>query len=225
MPRLSLTATLSGAFALITLLTFYFAGSYLYDNLLTQLLRNETTEILLKAQHLRSLAAEEDSAAALRADASRIASQIAGNDAFVVQFRSSDSQMLLDFNPSGLPVVALAAIPEGAPARDSDLQQWRTESGATVRGVAAQTRLRNGEVVTLILGRSLDDVMSLLRSYRRTVIRTVGLGALAAMVLSYALVRRRCDRCTGSRTRRAGSPSMVLTRVLTRPIRRRNCAS
>jgi len=59
-----------------------------------------------------------------------------------------------------------------------------------VRGVAAQTSLRNGEVVTLILGRSLDDVMSLLRSYRRTVIRTVGLGALAAMVLSYALVRR-----------------------------------
>jgi hypothetical protein len=37
MRRLSLTATLPGAFALITLLTFYFAGSYLYDNLLMQL--------------------------------------------------------------------------------------------------------------------------------------------------------------------------------------------
>jgi two-component system heavy metal sensor histidine kinase CusS len=190
MRRLSLTATLSGAFALITLLTFYFAGSYLYDNLLRQLLRNETTELVLKAQHLRSLASDEDSAAALRADASRIVSQLAGNDAFVVQFRSSDNQVLLDFNPSGLSVLALPAIPDGTAVRDPDLQQWQSESGATVRGVAAQTRLRNGDVVTLVLGRSLDDVMRLLRDYRRTIVRTVALGALAAMGLSYMLVRR-----------------------------------
>jgi two-component system heavy metal sensor histidine kinase CusS len=187
---LSLTATLSGAFALITLVTFYFAGSYLYNNLLTQLFRNQTTELVLKAQHLRSLAAEEDSAAALRAHASRIASQIAGNDAFVVQFRSSDNQILLDFNPSGLPVITLAAIPDGTPARESDLQEWRTESGAMVRGVAVQTHLRNGDVVTLVLSRSLEDVMSLLRSYRRAIVRAVALGALAAMALSYLLVYR-----------------------------------
>ncbi|HEX4585033.1 MAG TPA: heavy metal sensor histidine kinase [Burkholderiaceae bacterium] len=190
MRRLSLTATLSGAFALITVVTFYFAGSYLYDNLLTQLLRNETTELVLKVQHLRSLAADEDSAADLRAHASRIVSQIAGNDAFVVQFRSSDNQMLLEFNPLGLPVIALAALPDGTAARDSDLRQWRTESGGTVRGVAAQARLHNGEVVTLVLGRSLDDVMRLLRNYRDTIIRTVAFGALAAMGLSYLLVRR-----------------------------------
>jgi two-component system, OmpR family, heavy metal sensor histidine kinase CusS len=190
MRRLSLTATLSGAFALITLLTFYFAGSYLYDNLFMQLLKSETSELLLKAQHLRSLAADEDSATALRAHASRIVSQIAGNENFLVQFRSSDGQVLVDFNPSALPVNALVPIADGRTPRESDLQGWQTASGSTMRGVAVQVRLRDGDVLTLVLERSLDDVMRLLRNYRSTIVRTVGVGALAAMALSYALVRR-----------------------------------
>jgi two-component system heavy metal sensor histidine kinase CusS len=190
MRQLSLTATLSGAFALITLLTFYFAGSYLYENLFMELLKSETAELLLRAQHLRSLAADEDSASALRAHASRIVSQISGNKDFLVQFRSSDDQVLVDFNPSGLPVNALAPIPEGRTASDSDLRQWQTASGATIRGVAVKARLRDGDAVTVVLEQSLDDVMRLLRNYRRTVLRTVGVGALVAMALSYALVRR-----------------------------------
>jgi two-component system heavy metal sensor histidine kinase CusS len=190
MRRLSLTATLSGAFAFVTLLTFYFVGNYLYDNLLRQLLDNQMVEMVLKAQHLRSLAMAEESGEALRAHASLITSQIAGNNAYVVQFHASDGKTLLDFNPSGLPAVALAAIPEGRPVQASDLQQWRTESGAAVRGVAVLMSLRDGEVVTLFLGRSLDDVMSLAHNYRRTIVRTGSLGALAAIALSYVLVRR-----------------------------------
>ena len=190
MHRPSLTAALSGAFAGITLLTFFFVGRYLYDNLLIQLLGDQTVELVLKAQHLRSLAADEESVAALRAHASLITNQIAGNDTYVVQFRSGDNQTLLDFNPSGLSTVALPAIPDGRQVQASDLQQWRTESGTEMRGVSALTRLRNGDVVTLVLGQSLDDVMRLLRNYRLTVVRTEGLGALAAIALSYALVRR-----------------------------------
>jgi two-component system, OmpR family, heavy metal sensor histidine kinase CusS len=190
MRRLSLTAALSGAFACITLLTFFFVGRYLYDALSKQLLGEQTAEMVLKAQHLRSLAADEESVAALRAHASLIASQIAGNDAYVVQLRSSDNQALLDFNPSGLTTVALAAIPDAKQVQASDLQQWRTDSGVEMRGVSALTQLRNGDVVTLVLGRSLDDVMTLLGHYRLTIVRTEGSGALAAIALSYVLVRR-----------------------------------
>jgi two-component system, OmpR family, heavy metal sensor histidine kinase CusS len=190
MHRLSLTAALSGAFACITLLTFFFVGRYLYDNLLERLLGEQTAEMVLKAQHLRSLAAAEDSVAALRAHASLITSQIAGNDAYVVQLRSSDNQTLLDFNPSSLSTVALPAIPDGRQVQASDLQRWRTQSGAEMRGVSTLTRLRNGDVVTLVLARSLDDVLKLLRKYSLTIVRTEGLGALAAIALSYVLVRR-----------------------------------
>lgn len=190
MRRLSLTAALAGAFALITLLTFYFVGSYLYNNLYLQLLNGGTAEIVLKAQHLRSLVAAEDSAAALRAHASRFAGQVSGNDAYVVQIRSGDDQTLMDFNPSGLPVVAAPALPESRPAQDADVRQWQPASGGKMRGLAVQARLRNGDLVTIVVGRSFGDVMGLLERYRDTIVRTVAIGALAAMALSYVLVRR-----------------------------------
>jgi two-component system heavy metal sensor histidine kinase CusS len=190
MHRPSLTTALSAAFACITLATFFFVGRFLYDSLLKQLLGDQTAEMVLKAQHLRSLAAGEDSVAALRAHASLITSQIAGNDTYVVQFRSSDNQTLLDFNPSGLRMVSMPAIPDGRQVQASDLQQWTTDSGVPMRAVSAQTRLRNGDVVTLVLGQSLDEVMRLLRTYRHTILRTEALGALAAIALGYVLVRR-----------------------------------
>ena len=190
MRRLSLTATLAGAFTLITLLTFYLVGSYLYNDLYLQLLNGGTAEIVLKAQHLRSLAAAEDSAAALHAHASRFAGQVEGNNAYVVQIRSDDGQTLMDFNPSGLPLDAALAIPEARPARDADVRQWQSASGGKMRGIAVQAHLRNGDLVTIVVGRSFDDMLNLLERYRDTIVRTVALGALAAMALSYVLVRR-----------------------------------
>jgi two-component system heavy metal sensor histidine kinase CusS len=190
MRRLSLTATLSVAFACITLVTFYFVGSYLYDNLYRHLVDDHTAELARKAQHLRSLAAGEESAAALEAHVSLMFGQMSGNDPYVLQFRSSDNRTLVDFNPSGLEAVALSTIADGRQVRVSDVQRWRTQSGTEMRGVAALTRLRNGDVVTLFLGRSLDDVMRLMDNYRLTIVRTEGLAALAAIVLSYVLVRR-----------------------------------
>jgi two-component system heavy metal sensor histidine kinase CusS len=190
MPRISLTAALSGAFACITLVTFFFVGDYLHDNLSRQLLREQTAEMVRKTQHLRSLAAGVDSATALRAQAPLLIGQMAGNDAYVLMVRSSDDRTLVDFNPSGLTVVVLAPIPDTSPVQVSDVQRWRMPSGAEMRGVAALTRLRNGDMVTLTLARSLDDVMKLVGTYRLTIVRTEGLAALAAIALSYALVRR-----------------------------------
>ena len=190
MRRLSLTAILSAAFACITLPTFFFVGSYLYDNLLIQLVANQTEEMVRKAQHLRSLAAQEESATALRRHASLMISQMSGNDVYVLQVRSNDDPMLLDFNPSRLATVELPPIPDGRQVQPSDVHPWRTQSGAEMRGVAALTRLQNGDVVTLMLGRSFDDVIKLLRDYRLTIVRTEGLAALAAIALSTVLVRR-----------------------------------
>jgi two-component system heavy metal sensor histidine kinase CusS len=190
MRRLSLTAILSVAFGCITLVTFYFVGSYLYDNLFIELVDDHTAELARKAQHMRSLAAEEESAAALGAHASLMFSQMAGNDPYVLQIRSSDNRTLLDFNPSGLQTIVLSTIADGSQVQASDVQRWRTQSGTEMRGVAALTRLRNGDVVTLVLGRSLDDVMKLMGNYRLTIIRTEGFAALVAIALGTVLVRR-----------------------------------
>ncbi len=190
MRRLSLTAALAGAFALITLLTFYFVGSYLYNNLYQQLLSSDTGEIVLKAQHLRSLVAAEDSEQALRAHVARFEGQLSGNDAYLVQIRSSGDRILMDFNPAGLLAPAAPAIPDGKPVLDSDVRQWRSASGRQVRGIAVQARLRDGDAATIVVARSFDDILNLLQRYRDTIARAVALGALAAMALSYILVRR-----------------------------------
>ncbi len=53
-----------------------------------------------------------------------------------------------------------------------------------------QARLRDGDAATIVVARSFDDILNLLQRYRDTIARAVALGALAAMALSYILVRR-----------------------------------
>jgi two-component system, OmpR family, heavy metal sensor histidine kinase CusS len=189
MRHLSLTAKLAGAFTLITLLTFYFVGSYLYNNLFMQLLSVNTGEIVVKAQHLRSLVTDEDSVAALLNHVSRFQGQSTGNNAFVEQIRSSDNGVLISFNPSGLDVVATPVVPDGEPIPDSAVRQWQSASGGKIRGIAVQAHFHDGDSATVIVGFALDEVLLLLQRYRDTIIRSVALGALVAMTLSYVLVR------------------------------------
>jgi two-component system, OmpR family, heavy metal sensor histidine kinase CusS len=191
MRRLSLTATLVAAFTLITLLTFYFVGSYLYSNLRLQLLRLDSEEVLIKAQHLRSLVADEDSAAALLTHVGRFAGQVVGSNAFVVQILARDGRPLVNFNPSGLPVIPTPLIPDQRPVQDADVRQWKSpRRGATARGVAVEARFRDGQAATIIVGRSVDNVLDILRDYRDIIFRGTVLGAFVAITLSYLLVHR-----------------------------------
>jgi two-component system, OmpR family, heavy metal sensor histidine kinase CusS len=60
----------------------------------------------------------------------------------------------------------------------------------TARGVAVQALLRDGAVLTIVVGRSIDDVLDILSGYRNTILRAIALGAFVAIVLSYLLVHR-----------------------------------
>ncbi len=190
MRRLSLTATLAGVFTLITLATFYFVGSYLFDNLSTQLIRDNDEEVLLKAQHLRSLVSEEESVASLSRHASRVASQVVGNDLYAVQLRAGDDQVLMEFNPSRLPLLTMPAVAVDQPAQEMQLRRWSPAAGTTIHGIAVQARLLDGELISIAIARSLDDVSKTLLRYRRVLVRAVAGGALAALLLSYLLVHK-----------------------------------
>jgi two-component system heavy metal sensor histidine kinase CusS len=190
MRRLSLTATLTAVFTLIALLTFYFVGGYLYTNLRVQLLRIDSEEVVIKAEHLRSLVAGEDSADALLTHVSRFAGQVVGSNAFVVQILANNGHPLVSFNPSNLPVGAVRPIPAFTPVRDSDVSEWKSAAGGTARGVVVQARFHDGDTATIVVGRSIDDVLDILRGYRHSIVRGVALGAFVAIVLSYLLVHR-----------------------------------
>jgi two-component system heavy metal sensor histidine kinase CusS len=190
MRRLSLTATLTAVFTLIALLTFYFVGGYLYTNLHVQLLRIDGEEVVIKAEHLRSLVAGEDSAAALLTHVSRFAGQVVGSNAFVVQIVANDGRPLVNFNPSGLPVAAGPTILDPKPVRDADVSEWKSPKGVTARGVVVQAHFHDGDAATIIVGRSIDDVLDILSGYRYTIMRGIALGAFVAIALSYLLVHR-----------------------------------
>jgi two-component system heavy metal sensor histidine kinase CusS len=188
MRRLSLTAKLSGAFALVTLLTSYLVGNQLYNSLSRQLLGNVDELLVHKAQRLRDLVAEEASAAELQNRVTRFQGQLAASDGFVVQIRSSDDRVLIEFNPSSLPVVATTVIPDGEPVRETSLQRWPGPT-APIRGVAFEAHLGGGAPVTVIVGRTLQDVLAPLEQFRRKLILSLLLGAVAAIALSYIVVR------------------------------------
>jgi two-component system, OmpR family, heavy metal sensor histidine kinase CusS len=190
MRRLSLSVVLVCVFTLISLVTFYLVGGYLYANLRTQLLRMDGEEVLIKAQHLRSLVAAEDSAQELQKHVTRFAGQVVGSNAFVVQIRTQDGMKLVDFNPSSLPVSVASLIPDDVPARATDIRQWNSSAGPATHGVAVQAQLHDGEVLTIVVGRSIDDVLGMLNGYRDTILRAMALGAFVAIVLSYILVHR-----------------------------------
>ena len=190
MRRFSLTATLTAAFTLIALLTFYFVGSYLYTNLHVQLLRIDSEEVVIKAEHLRSLVAGEDSADDLLTHVSRFAGQVVGSNAFVVQILAKDGRQLVNFNPSNLPVAAVASIPYLTPVRDADVSEWKSVMGTTARGVAVQAHFHDGDPATIVVGRSIDDVLDVLSGYRHSIVRGTALGAFVAILLSYLLVHR-----------------------------------
>jgi two-component system, OmpR family, heavy metal sensor histidine kinase CusS len=190
MRRLSLTATLTAVFTLIALLTFYFVGSYLYNNLHVQLLRIDSEEVVIKAEHLRSLVAGEDSAEALKTHVLRFAGQVVGSNAFVVQILANDGRPLVNFNPANLPVSSGHVVPNLTAVRDADVQEWKSASGETARGVAVQARFHDGDAATIVVGRSIDDVLDILRGYLHSMLRGIALGAFVAITLSYLLVHR-----------------------------------
>ena len=190
MRRLSLTTTLTVTFSLITLVTFYLAGSYLYDNLRGQLLRVKTDEVAIKAQHLQGLVGGEDSPAALIAHEYRFRGQTAGNNSFTEQVRSGSGELLLSFNPSSLNVDFLLTATNPASANTTAVRRWRSPTGDDIYGITVPAQYRNGDSANIIVACSIADILPLLRGYRATTERTVALAVLIAAALSYMLVYR-----------------------------------
>jgi len=186
----SLTTTLTGTFSLITLLTFYLAGSYLYDNLRGQLLRVKTDEVAVKAQHLQGFVGSEDSLAALLAHEYRFLGQTAGNARFVEQIRSGDGQLILNYNPSSLNIDSLPTVAETTDASEKEVRRWTSPSGEDIYGLTVLAHYRNGDSANIIVACSIADILPLLSGYRAIIIRTVALAVLIAAALSYLLVYR-----------------------------------
>jgi two-component system, OmpR family, heavy metal sensor histidine kinase CusS len=202
----SLAATLAVAFGVTTLAVFALVGSYLYLALERQVTTQDNLDVVLAARHVRRLAEELDAPKGVPEHAERLVSTVLGNDAMSMEVFGADGRRLLGHNLASVfvgantgsaddGVATLAALPPltriGAVGRITvdDIGSWTGRDEAPIRGILTDVKLRDGEVISVLVARNMSDRWLLLDRYRDQ-LHLAGLaGVVLAILLSYLLIR------------------------------------
>ncbi|WP_109479649.1 heavy metal sensor histidine kinase [Paraburkholderia sp. C35] len=199
----SITTTLALAFGATTLAVFVLVGNFLYDALEREIRSQDDMSIVLAARHARRLAQEIDAAEGIREHGDRITSIVLGNPGMSMEVFDPDGQLAIEHNlTSTLGIAAPASdasilatgrairhVPDAQRITESDIVEWKNETGAPIRGIATDVKLRDGEMVSILIARNLSDRYELLDHYRDQLKLYGILGVLLATVLSYVLIR------------------------------------
>jgi two-component system heavy metal sensor histidine kinase CusS len=190
MRRLSLATRLTVTFTVITAACFILVGWLLYRAAEQRILEQDETNLVLSARHLRRLVAELDSIEDLKTHQDRMVVSVLGDNNNALRMVDDAGKIIVDHNPTNLPLDAQGAVPTGQRIVATMLRSWQGDHGLPIRGVAVVGQMRDGAHVTIMVARSLADREVLLRRYRRDMALRLLAGMIAAMVLSYLLVRR-----------------------------------
>ncbi|MDE1146021.1 MAG: heavy metal sensor histidine kinase [Azospirillaceae bacterium] len=189
MRRLSLTATLVIAFAVLITAVLGGAGVVLYGALARQTQATADEDVVLTARHLRRLIVEVGSVGGIREHEGRLTALVLGDDARLLQVRDADGALLIDRNPGRTPVAPLVPVPSAHRITDADVSEWPDAGGAPVRGLAVAVTLPDGATVQVVVARDMADRAGLMAWYRRTIILTMAASLAVALALGYGLVR------------------------------------
>ncbi|HWT38465.1 MAG TPA: heavy metal sensor histidine kinase, partial [Paraburkholderia sp.] len=84
---------------------------------------------------------------------------------------------------------SIQRVPAADRITQSAIVEWKNRTGAPIRGVATDVKLRGGEMVSILIARNMSDRYALLDHYRDT-LKFYGIaGVLLTTVLSYLLIR------------------------------------
>ncbi|GLQ46014.1 two-component sensor histidine kinase [Dyella lipolytica] len=186
----SLSTRLTATFIAITALCFAVVGFLLYDALASRLIAQDDTNIVLAARHLRRLVAEVKSDADVIQHRDRLVAIVLGDPAIALRISDAGGHVLIDYNPSGIPLEPMAATEANERITQQNVQVWRDLNHAPIDGVATQASLADGSHVVITVARSLADRASLLSRLRRDIAVIVLAGMLLVALLSFLLVRR-----------------------------------
>jgi len=199
----SITTTLALAFGATTLAVFVLVGNFLYRALEQQVSSQDDLSIVLAARHARRLAEEIDTSDGIRAHGDRITSIVLGNPGMSMEVFDPDGQLAIEHNlvstlgmtvPVGDNSILSAGqsiqrVPETARITEAAIAEWKNKTGAPIRGVATDAKLRNGELVSILIARNMSDRYELLDHYRDTLKIYGIIGVILTTVLSYVLIR------------------------------------
>jgi two-component system heavy metal sensor histidine kinase CusS len=192
MLRLSLSARLTLTFAAITAACFAAVGFLLYRAAAQRIYAQDETNLVLTARHLRRLAAELDSVQDVVAHQDRLVIGVLGDTNNALRITDDAGRLLVEHNPSHYAIAAQPPVPADRRIVAEAIHRWQGNGGqdAQVHGITAIAPLRDGSRVSLTVARSLADREALLAHYLRDMLHRLLAGLLAAVVLSYLLVRR-----------------------------------
>lgn len=190
MSGFSLSTRLAATFIAITAVCFTAVGFLLYDALALRLTAQDDTNIVLTARHLRRLVTEVPSDADVTQHRDRFVSLVLGDPALAMRISGASGRVLIDYNPSGLPLQAMAATQANERITQKNVQVWRDLNEAPIDGVATQGVLADGSHVVIAVARSLADRAVLLSRFRRDIAAIVMAAMLLVAMLSFLLVRR-----------------------------------
>ncbi len=190
----SLAAKLAIVFAGITLMVFGLVGSMLYYTLGREVKQGDDLDIVLISRHIRRLAEELDSGAALRTHAIRLTSQVLGHREMSLDVIDGDHNLLIEHNAESLGGVSplparIVRVPYDARITEQSIAEWRVLGSTPVRGIASDLRLADGTTVTAIVSRDMADRWLLLDKYRDRLYAFGFSGMLLAFVLGWMLSR------------------------------------
>jgi two-component system, OmpR family, heavy metal sensor histidine kinase CusS len=189
----SLTTTLALAFAATTLAVFALVGSFVYLALAHQVRVQDDLDIVLATRHTRRLVDELQSYADVERYRERLESQVLGNEALSLKIVDAARRPLLQHNvDAALAQVALPsrAAPAGAKIDAHAIVDTSEADGDPLRMLAADTRLKDGSIATIVVVRDMRDRWLLLDRYRDRLHLAGVLGVLLTFSMGFFLVRR-----------------------------------
>jgi two-component system heavy metal sensor histidine kinase CusS len=187
---LSITERIALLFAVVTIMTFTAVGTYLYRALGQQLERRDDAELIGKVAMVRHLLLEAQSIAVVERAPHPFLDSVFGHEGLSVRLFGPDGRVIVQSaKPSG-PFPAMPAVADGRTPRDGDVHDWIPAEGSG-RFVRAVGRV-GGPVpipVTIVIAREGSDRIGLLLEYGRNLVFAVGVGAMLAAFLGFAVVR------------------------------------
>jgi len=190
MRRMSLSARLTATFVAITAACFILVGWLLYRAAEQRIYEQDETNLVLSARHIRRFVAELGSVDDLKAHQDRVTISVLGDPSNALRIVDGAGRIVVDHNAMGYRLDIQSVVPTDQRIVSSMLRTWHDDRGLPIRGVAVVGQLQDGARVTIVVARSLADREVLLRRYGRDMALRLLAGMLAAILLSYVLVRR-----------------------------------
>ncbi|VVO86305.1 Sensor protein CzcS [Pseudomonas fluorescens] len=185
----SIAWRLALAFAMVCALVLSAIGVFLYRSLAAEIAYRDDLALLGRLEQVRALLADSDSLDALQARP-RLYQNMLGNLDSLLLVRRADGSNVIAINPRQRTLPVLNSIARDQPPQRRDVMTWQAPDGAEVALLSGEAQGPNGESLTVIAGKVLNEREQMLASYRMRLYVAIGLGALLAFALGLVLLRR-----------------------------------